>query len=224
MGLMTLDDFQEDLQSALGDRGITDGRLNRWINAGYYDLCGAVEFEVLTNSEKYDCTSSQSFVIAPANTLVIKLIRDMDNDLLLGWVPLVEYWRRSQGVTDEPTVWTRQEENVYLYPVPDGTYQLMFITIEPPAVLTGSDKTVLPEIWDQAVFLLAGHFALLALGEEQRAIVWLGRAVTYIQSRMTEQDLQVDAGGLGASLPATGMAALQRRLSGMGGGGGVGGA
>ena len=43
MGLMTLADFQTDLQSALGDKGLANAKLNRWINAGYYDLAGAVE-------------------------------------------------------------------------------------------------------------------------------------------------------------------------------------
>ena len=67
------------------------------------------------------------------------------------------------------------------------------------------------DIWDPAIFLLAVHQGLLALGEEQRSAAFLGRAISYIQSKITETDMHMEASGLGGSLPS-GLQALQNRL------------
>ena len=84
---------------------------------------------------------------------------------------------------------------------------------EAPVILSSSGaKTVLADIWDPAVFLLAVHHGLLALGEEQRSASWLGRAISYIQSKVTEQDIQAVTPGLDPSLPI-GLSALQNRLT-----------
>jgi len=219
MGLMTLADFETDLQSALGDRGILNARLDRWINAGYYDLAGAVEFEILSNDESVNTVNATQTITAPTNTLIIQYIKDTTSDNLLGWVPKGELLRKAITPTGQPLYWSRHKLNIILAPVPDGVYALSIYTLEPPTVLTGTAVTLFPETWDQAVFLLAGHNALLALGDEQRSAAWLGRGITYIQSRMTEQDIQANASGLGASLSGGGMAGLQARLAGLQGGG-----
>ncbi len=213
MGLLTLANFRTDLQSALGDRGITDGRLDRWINFGYLDLAGAVEFEILANDESIATTGSTQTITAPTNTLIIQFIKDTTSDNLLGWIPKQEMFRRAITPTDTPLNWTRHKTLIYLHPVPDGIFNLMVATMEPPAALSSaSGVSLFPDTWDPAIFMLSVHHALLALGEEQRSSAWLARGITYIQSRITEQDLQSAGAGLGASIPS-GMGALQARLS-----------
>ena len=213
MGLLSLANYRTDLQSALGDRGIANSRLDRWVNFGYLDLAGAVPFEILSNDESVNTVGSVQTITAPTNTLIIQFIKDTTSDNLLGWVPKNELLRRSITPTGVPTVWSRHKGLIYLSPVPNGVFALLIGTTEPPAALSSTgDLSVFPDTWDPAIFMLSVHHALLALGEEQRSTAWLGRAITYIQSRLTEQDLQANAAGLGASLPNGGMSALQARL------------
>jgi hypothetical protein len=220
MGYMTLDDFRTDVQSALGDRGFDNPRLDRWINYGYHDLAGSVDFEVLDDDETTATVDATQTIASPANSMVVKLIRNNTSDNLLGWVPKAELMRRSVTITSEPKNWTRHKDLIYLSPVPDGVYSLFVVFKTPPARFTTAvDVSVFPDIWDPAIFQLSVHHALLALGDEQRSVAWLSRAITYIQTRITEADLHAEASGLGASLPPSG-ANLQKRLASMQGQGG----
>ena len=213
MGYMTLDDFRTDLQSALGDRGFENPRLDRWINHGYLDLAGSVDFEVLNTDASIDTVAATQTIDTPSGAMIVQLVRDQDNDNLLGWVPKVEFFRRSASVSGKPTHWTRHGDLIYLYPIPDDAYEMWVPYKAAPELLAATlDVSVLPDIWDLAIFYLSAHHALVALGDEQRAASWFSRAVLYIQSRMTETDLHATAAGLGASLPGGGMEALRQRL------------
>jgi len=219
MGYMTLDDYRTDVQSALGDRGFGNEKLDRWINYGYHDLAGSVDFEVLDDDETPATVAGTQTIDAPDNSMIVKLVRDTTSDNLLGWIPKAELFRRSTVTQGPPTSWTRHKDLIYLSPVPDAIYTLFVIFKTPPARFTVSTAvSVFPDIWDPAIFFLSVHHGLLAVGDEQRSAAWLSRAVTYIQTRMTEVDLHAEASGLGASLPSKG-AALQSRLQGLQGGG-----
>lgn len=212
---MSLDDYRTDLQSALGDRGLQNDRLDRWINFAYLDLAGSVDFEVLEEDETVATVASTQTIDAPDNAMVVKLIRDTTNDNLLGWVPKGELFRRSASVEGRPTNWTRHGSLIYLHPIPDDAFDLFVVFKTSPTLFASeADVSVLPDIWDPAIFLLSVHHGLQALGDEQRSAAWFSRAVSYIQSRMTEQDLHANASGLGASLPMTG---LMSRLAAQGG-------
>ncbi len=220
MGLMSLDDLRTDVQSALGDKGITNSRLDRWINFGYLDLGGSVDFEILEGDTTTATSTGVQTIAVPTDTEIIKLIKDTTNDTLLGWIPKVEMFRRSITPTAVPINWTRHGNLIYLHPVPNGTINMFIVHKDAPAILSsGSDITVFADIWDPAVFLLAVHQGLLALGEDQRSASWLGRAISYIQSKITEVDMHVISSGLGASIP-NGLVGLQSRLAGLQGQGG----
>ncbi len=215
MGLMTLADFRTDVQSALGDRGLENAKLDRWINAGYYDLGGSVDFETLETSTTTPTVGSVQTIAVPSGTEIVKFIKDLTNDTLLGWVPKLELFRRS--ITPESTAinWTRHADLIYLHPVPIGVQSMFIVHKDAPTVLSAvGDLTVFPVVWDSAVFLLAVHHALLALGEDQRSASWLGRAISYIGTRITEVDMHSESAGLGASIPG-GLQALQQRLAGL---------
>jgi len=220
MGYMTLDDYRTDVQSALGDRGFGNERLDRWINFGYLDLAGSVDFEVLDDSEVVATVAATQTIDAPDNAMIVKLVRDTTSDNLLGWNPKAELFRKSMVTQGVPLNWTRHKDLIYLSPIPDAEYSLLVIFKTPPDRLAVSTAvSVFPDIWDPAIFQLSVHHALLAIGDEQRSASWLSRAVTYIQTRMTEADLHADASGLGASLPPSGQN-LQKRLQGLQGQGG----
>lgn len=215
MGLMTLENFRADLQSALGDKGINNPRLDNWIHFANLDLAGSVNFEDLTVRTTLPTVIAQPYVAVPDNVLIVVLVRDITNDNLLGWLPKAEYYRRSQSTTGPPDNWTRDKDELLLHPVPDAIVDLLVITKGTPTKMAApGDTTIYPDIWDPAILLLAAHHGLLALGEDQRSAAWLARAITYIQSRMTEDVLHADMAGLGASIPS-GLQGLMNRLQGL---------
>ena len=219
MGYMTLANFRTDVQSALGSKGIADGRLDRWINFGYHDLAGSVDFETLESETTTATVASTQTIAVPTGAEIIKLVKDTTNDSLLGWVPKTELFRRSITPTAVPEVWSRHGDLIYFAPVPNAIINMFIVHKNPPTRLTASGNTsTFPDIWDPAVFLLSVHHGLLALGEDQRSASWLGRAISYIGSRITEVDMHSQAAGLGASIPS-GLQALQARLEGLQGGG-----
>lgn len=217
MGYMTLSDFRIDLQSALGDRGLHDPRLDRFINFGYLDLCGAVDFEVLEAQDVSQSTAiGNQNLNVPANAMLVRIVRDTTVGRLLGWIPKVEFYRRAFTPNAAPLNWTRDGAVIKLNPTPNAVDAMLIIYKKTPVLLAATtDVSVIPDIWDPAIFLLSVHHALLALGEEQRSTTWLARAISYIQSRMTENDLHENASGLGASIPI-GMHKLMARLGGAG--------
>ena len=220
MGQLTLANFRTDVESALGDRSIGNTRVDRWINAGYLDVTGSVNFETLVNDTSTNTVGSTGTIAIPTDAEIVTFIKDTTNDNLLGWLPKNELFRRDATTEGTATHWTRHADLIYLRPVPSGV-QAMFIAYKKsPALLASSGTTTdIPDIWDTAVFLMAVQHALLALGEEQRSASWLARGITYITSRITEEDIQSQAAGLGASIPS-GIQALMSRLQSLQGGGG----
>lgn len=203
MGAMTLANFQAEIQSCVGDRGSDTTRLTRWLNFGYLDVAGAIDFEEFNFID-----TSQSTVIGtqsvniPAGSMVVQFVRNTTGNSLLAWLPRVEFQRRPITPTGTPTHWTTQGTKILLNPTPSAIVTLAIGYKKPPTLLAvDADATSLPDVWDPAIYMMAVHHALLALGEEQRASAWFNRAAGYIQSRMTQQDLIQDAAGLGASIP-----------------------
>lgn len=215
MGFMTLDNFRTDLQSALGDRGIVNERLDRWINFGYLDICGSIDFEVLDEEDTTQSISTGANTAnVPAGALIVKLVKDTTNDNLLGWIPKPEFHRLSASATGAPTKWTRHKNQIFVHPKPTATTAIRIIYKKPPTrLINATDVTVLPDVWDAAVFMLAVSYGMLALGEEQRAGVWLQRVVHYIQTRMTEERMHSGESGLGLSLPVVGQSMLAQQLA-----------
>lgn len=202
MGYMTLSDFRTEVQSALGDRGFVDTRLDRWINFAYLDLCAALPHPELTEEDTTQSTANAvNSVNVPTGAMVVLIVRNTTDDSKMEWVPLNEYWRYSQtaGVASK---WTRQKAKILLNPVPNSVKSLRIIYLKTPARLTAAgDVSTLVDTWDSAIFMLAVHFGLLAIGEENRAMAWLQRAVNYIQSRLIEGGMVATLSGLGLTLP-----------------------
>lgn len=200
MGLLTLADFRTDVGTALGGQGRPTFQLDRWVNQGYLDVCGAVDFDIFDDYSNIPTVNAQSYIPTPQNTVIVKAIKDETNDRNLGWIPLAEYLRR-EAIAGQPTHFTRLKDQIKLTPVPNGVFSLLVIRkMDPNTLVAENDVTAIPATWDAAVFLLAVHHAWLALNQEARAAVWLGRAVTYMQSRMTEKDFYQGTTGLEKSI------------------------
>jgi len=204
MGLMTLEDFRTDLQSALGDRGIDNPRLDRWINHAYMDLTGGVRFEDLTEINDSETVAGVATISRPTDTRKVLIVKDVTNDNLLGWIPKNEYLRRSSALSGIPENWTEIENLIYLYPKPSGVLSIMTVYLRDPVPLQNpTDLTDISAVWDTVIWMLSVRYGLMALGEEQRASFWLSNALAYIQSKLTEDEIQAMTSGLGRSLPNT---------------------
>ncbi len=201
MGVMTLTNFRDDTQSALGDRGLANASLDRWINLGYLDIAGAVDFDILQEEDTTQSTVAGTVSVnVPTGAHKVKYVRSTTGDNLLEWVPVTELYRRSQSA-GTPTVWAQRKNLILFNPIPSTVLALRIGYRKSPTALSATgDVTVLPDYWDAPIFLLAVHYGLLSRGEDQRAMVWLQRAAAYIQSRITERDLMEDR-GLNWTLP-----------------------
>ena len=215
MAYMQLTDYRTDLQSALGERGLANSQLDRWINFAYLDLIGAVQFPELTEEDTTQSTvAGQNYINVPTGAMLIQLVRNVTDDAKLSWVPLTEYWRLPQ-TSAVPTKWSRQKAKIMLNGVPSGIKSMQIIYIKSPTRLSGAtDVIALTDTWDDAVFLLSVHHGLLALGEEQRAAAWFNRAASYITSRMTEEGLTATTPGLGLTLPFVAQKAVAEQMGG----------
>lgn len=190
MGIVTFGEFRADVDSALGSKGFSLSTLGRWVNYGYLDLAGSVDFEATDTDQTINTTSGVSFVTVPAEATAVKLVKNSSADVLLEWLPKAEFFRRLSVTTGPPTHWTRHGSRIYLHPRPNGVIPLFVVFKRPPAPLVNSsDVTVFPSVWDPAVFMLATHHGMLATGDEVRASAWLARAMNYISSRITESDV-----------------------------------
>lgn len=202
MGYMTLADFRADIDAALGNYSIAPTKLDRWINQAYMELAGGVNFEILVEEDTSQSTTPSIITVnVPIGAISVDLVRNTTDDKLLGWVALSEFWRLSQtpGV---PVKWCRRKNTILLNPVPNSVKALRILYRKYPTRFSAvGDLSVLPDTWDTAIYLLAAHYGLLARNEEQRAMIWLSRAATYIASRMTDEQLEYTTRGVGLNLP-----------------------
>lgn len=196
MGFMTQADFSTEVQSALGDKGYDDTRVTRWVNWGYLDVASAISFEVLESTDLIPTVAATATIAAPTEKLLIRFVRDQTNDRLLTWITKNEYFRLKQATQGQPLKWAQHIGNIHLHPIPDDEFSMMVGSKSTPTLLTGSTTTVLPDSWDQVILMLAVQYGLLHTGEEQRAAVWMSRAVAYAMSRITEEDLKLELPGL----------------------------
>jgi len=83
MGILTLANYRTEVQSALGDRGIGNTRLDQWINFGYLDLAGSVDFAVLDSNSSVNTINATQTIAVASDAAVIKFIKDTTSDNLL---------------------------------------------------------------------------------------------------------------------------------------------
>lgn len=204
MGLLGLDDLNAEVTSSMGTRtGVAPTRVDTWINLAYIDIASGIDFEELDGELAIPTVAAQNNYTGPVNPLVVQLLRDEDNDNLLTWIPKSEYFRLDRSVTaTAPTRWTRRGTEILIWPNPDIVYNLLAMYKITPALLTGVNVTVLPAFVDNALIMLGTAYGLLAVAEDQRAIVWVNRAITYLSSRLTHQDFSFLLGGLGQTQPS----------------------
>lgn len=214
MGQRTLKQFREILEFNLGNRGLDAPQLDLWINDGLLDLTSSVDFRNLENAIELKFNSTSTATI-PDHVVNIRFIQDASRRKLLDPLPEVEFLRRP--LLDYPTHWSRFGTDIRVNAIvrddigDDPDVIVAFVREEHPLLVDDEDKTKLPQAWDLAITYLSTHHGFLVLGEEELSAVWLSRAISYIQSRMTDEDMESSLSGT-ALINASGMRALMTRL------------
>lgn len=193
MGLMRLDDFREEVVANLGDRGLTNRRVDSWVNFAYRELCGALEFEELRFEQKTTTVPGVRLYEFPEKFLGIVAVADVTNKRRLERLDAADLLLKDKTITGPPTHWGRRAKALVLWPVPDGQYELNAIFFrEPDLLVNGTDTTVIPATWDTAIVLLATHYGLLALGRTEMdfnaADRYFQRYIAYVRSRKTDSE------------------------------------
>lgn len=207
MGLLTLLQIRTEVDSSMGNQtSVLDPRINTWINLAYTDIASGINFAELDDEFDIATVVGQFEYAGPVNPLAVDLLRDETNERLLTWIPKKEYFRLNRGSNGTVLRWTRRGASILVYPPPDAIVTLRAqFKVTPPALVGDGDVTILPSYVDNALIFLAVSYGLLATGEDQRAIVWLNRAVNYLSSRLTDQDFSFLLGGLAQTQPSQGV-------------------
>ena len=203
MGVLTLIQIRTEVDSSMGNRtSVDDPRIDTWINLAYIDIASGIDFPELDGELVIPTVVGQNNYAGPVNPLVVDLVRDDTNENLLTWVPKNEYFRLNRSTNGPVKRWTRSATEILLFPPPSAIVSLTaFFKITPAILAVDGDVTILPGYVDNALILLAPAYGLLATGEDERAIVWLNRAINFLQSRLTNQDLSFLLGGLSKTQP-----------------------
>lgn len=190
MGQTTLSEFRTRLQTTLGNRGLTNAELDIWINAGYFEVIGAVKFDdmkldLLLFTGGADVRSIQ----IPDRILAITSVHiDAESYDLIETSPENLKRRQREGrETGVPQYYAKQARNLLIYPVSDADYRLDGTAIyEPEKMDSDTDTTEIASTWDTAVHMFAASQAFLDLGEDERSAYWKDRAMMYAGSRITD--------------------------------------
>jgi hypothetical protein len=205
MGVLTLLQIRTELDSSMGSRSnVDDTRRDVWINLAYTDIASGIDFTELDDDLAIPTVQGQNNYAAPADSLIVQMFRDEDNDNLLTWIPNSEYFRLDRTQTPEaaPARWTRRGDELLVFPNPNGVINLLAMFKQTPPPLVGDGAvTILPPYVDNGVLLLGIAYGLLAVGEDARATTWANRAVSYLGSRLTGQDFSFLLGGLTQTQP-----------------------
>lgn len=180
MGLMTLEDFRTELHEQFGARGVGNERMTLWINLGYFELCGKMEFEIL-QCQQYFATVDGSYVYElPDKFLGVVSIWDVTNKKRLRKKDTSDAGLLDVNSTNksQPEWWMQRSNGFWLYPVPNGAYEIQIIYMkEPTKLINAIDTTILPQSWDLSVLLLAKHFGHLSFKELDQSTACYQRAM-----------------------------------------------
>lgn len=196
MGFMTLEEMTQEV--SLNMQGLTSDatRLTRWVNFGMINLAtfknvakSLVELRVV---EDFPLTAGTTEYAKPEDLLAVKTITipDLDVRLTKSDRDPINFESEEEG---EPKAWTRRGSNINIFPIPDEDYDAVIEYVRIPERLSErADVTEFDAGWDLAIIYLATHHGYLGMNKQDEADRWLGRALGYISSRISPDDIEAD--------------------------------
>jgi len=216
MGTKQFDTMQDEVKLALGQRSDLSNLLDDWVNDAYIRLTTANNFwgmkvnayfpTLEIESSAINTSDGTACISTPSDCLFIRHVWDSTNDVKLTKMSWAQYvaktGRADSDSEDKPTEWVRHADDtkgsdkIYLYPTPDATYAMKVYYRAIPAVLTGTDTTVIGSEWDEAIVTLACVIGSLRLRDFEAAEVFKkefkdiirGLAGVYYQEDLDKDD------------------------------------
>jgi len=185
VGFLTLGQIKLHVKNALGGRvQSTDPRLSEWVNLGYMEVIGAIDFPELEKVRSIQTSSGRIDYAILENDVEVKIVYDQLAKYGLRFVKSVEFFRQDLTMTGSPKMWTRVGNSVFITPSPSDSRSVLIVTeIDVGPLVDDEDKTKIHNTWDAAVMMFAVRFALLSLNEDARSALWYNNALNYVQSR-----------------------------------------
>lgn len=191
-----------------GDSGVTNTtELGNWINDAYTYLChpSVHHFREVQDIETVTLASgTNSYSIATLNSKTVVAVR---------WVTFVDstsftatvrrqkllprdirwFEERTHPASSEPRHYTIDGSTLYVSGVPGANQASKLLRVgfyREPAVLTGTDVTVLPRYWDRVLLKFAQGFAESDLGYRDMALETLEHAQTLANNAQDENQME----------------------------------
>ena len=184
----TFANFTSHLKFQFGNRGDLEdvdsvNLYETWVNMAYMNLTTRNRFWALKRNFKFpelivtdatqSTTDSEAYVNVPSDAIAIYNVQDTTNDVDLDYIKPNKYFgytdRSDTSAEGEPTEYTRSDDYIFLHPTPDDTYVLEILYRKRPAVLTGTNTTIIGEEWDDAILALAAFIGFSWTHEYDKA-------------------------------------------------------
>ena len=183
MGIVTLGDFISDIEGSIGNRELLAPRITRFVNYAYFNIAGSIRFHELESFVEVTGASSLSL---PNRTITVFAVSRAG--ILLEYIePSLFYQRKPKN---PPEIWTRLGMNVLIRTLAPASPHSLYVSQRPAPLSGSSATTTIPETWDEGIYLLATHYALMSLSEETRAQAWFGRFRDFVATRHGIADIE----------------------------------
>jgi len=187
MGTTTLATFKTDLTLELGQRDDISSYTAAWINRAYLTLTcqnkiwgikNKFYFPQLETFGAANTGDGDPYISTPTDCIVVRTVWDSTNDNKLtkiSWLKYIGYAGRATSTSEgKPDEWVRHADDsgndkIYLYKTPDAIYAMKIYYRKRPAILTGSNTTVIGAEWDEPLLQLAAIQSHNTLGEYDKA-------------------------------------------------------
>lgn len=194
MGVMTLTDLEDEVNANLKYSVTNSTRLDRWINAAAEFVHNQFDFENNKKIHSFNTVVDQIIYNLPTDIEGIRALRNVtpENTGLLRRSERI--WSFDATSTGMPTRWGQEGQTIYLWPTPDGVYNLeLWYIIQMAKLSTKTSVTVFPDHWDMAVVFYATYIGSMSTQGAAAALPWYQAYSGYVSKIQDEYSLRADS-------------------------------
>ena len=214
MGLMEYDDFTTELGFLLGNRNDPDttnaSRLSRWVNQAYTYMChpSVHHFREMqkigsntlsAGNNDYDINTIDSGVVTVASRWFTYIEGTTIFDPTNKRQPLhprsIRWLEERTSPSGRPRFYIIDGFTVFFYPTPGSAENGNVVKIgytREPAVISGTDTTVVSSYFDRPLLKFAQAFAEADLGDRAKSLITLKEAQGLLNNAIPETELEAE--------------------------------
>lgn len=209
MGLMTLEEFRDDVHALLDNRtDITPGaagesrdRLDRCINFAYRQatLPSVFRHPALDSSQDIILAASTSDYALSSDLYAIEAVYLIEDDgherriVARNFPILLESRFITTNATGRPSRYARRGQRIYFNQQPNtdlvGNIVTVYYLARPTALSDPDDPTVIEEFWDQYIVFRAAGYLWQFFGQQQKADYFREAAASLANEAIENYDL-----------------------------------